>query len=397
MTKSRAHLGLGLVLFITSFNLVTTGCSSVKPKHLDYHVNLGQKMSALDQEVKQDLVSHAALLAPTELGRAEAAVGAARRALFAAERRDRILRRTGLAEAHLEVVRRRVSERQPVVADLLAQREAAINAGALRFTTTRAHFERTDLLFRERFPATEARRAELNRTYRGIEVTAVSERVLRTTREQLAEARRLDARRAAPVALATAERAYQSAEDAIRAEPRRAEAFVTPVKTAENLSRALVAIAAQARVVGARSDEEVARELLLQKQRLGQLRAELNGVELDASVRERRLRELSRESRLNALLERTRQTLGEDAAHVFRAGDRLLIQLKNDPTAAATLDKVKGVLRDVNARDVLVRGGSPRRAEAVTQSLNEVTAVGRMIGPESPRVEVSLRPELRRR
>ena len=395
MTKSRSNFKLGLVWFIVGSSLAA--CSSIKPKALDPHANVGQKIAALDREVKQDEVSHAALLAPDDLKRADARVQDARRALFAAERRDRLLRKTGLAEAHVEHVRRLVAERQPLMADVLQGREAAIDAGALKFATTRERFQKLDELFRERVPKTESRRQTLMRGYRDVEVTAVRERVLRTAHEQMGEARRLDARRAAPKALRAAERAMTVAEVAIARDPRRPEAFQHHVAVAERLSRALVGIAAQARVVSARSDEDVARELLLQKQRLGQLRSELAGVELNSSVRERQLRAVTAENQLNAALEQARRSIGEDTANVYRAGDRLLIRLKNDPTSAATLNKVKGVIRTMNARDVLVQGGTARRAAAVSDALNEVAPVGRLVGPETARVEVLMTPRLKTR
>lgn len=374
--------------------LTLAACASVKPKPIDFHVNVGEDIRAVEDEIKASRDGVMALLAPAEIDRAELHVKRATEGRRMNERRDDVLRELGLAHAYLDLATEKATPRMAEMDEVFAQRRAALAAGARRLDETRGAFNKLDEMIAKSHPATEKRRARLTRAYRLLEVTGVEAHELGEARAQLMDARRLRANLIAPESLGAAERAYFSAADAIANSPRAPESFREQVDLARNLARALVAITAQARAVAARSDEDIARELLLSRQKVEQLTSELAGVELNSAVKSQRLKDAVERNEFNAVLERARNGLANADAEVYPAGDRLLIRLKSG--GSNTLQSVKGVLKELKAHDVVVQGGSTGQASEVAKSLSEVGPVARTVDPgadaQTP-VEVVLTPE----
>ena len=381
--------------YFTAFAFAGTlaACASVTPAPIDFHVNVGEDIKGLETEIQAARDGELALVAPAEVDQAELHVRRAADKRRMTERRDEILRELGLAHAYLNAADEKAEPRFLEMTEVFAQRRAAVAADANTLKETGEAFAKLDQMIRDSYPSSERRRGKLITAYRTLEVTGVEARELGAARADLLEARRLRAKLLAPESLATAERAYFAAVDVIEKNPRTPEVFREPVALVNNLARALVAITQQSRDVALRSDEDIARELLLSRQRVEQLKGELAGVELNSAVKDKRLRETTEQNESNAVLERARHGLENADAEVYPAGDRLLIRLKSG--AAPTLQSVKGVLKELNASDVVVQGGSTAAAAEIAKTLSEVTPVARTVDPgakPTAPVEVVLTP-----
>src|SRR5206468_1326715 len=120
-----------------------------------------------------------------------------------------------------------------------------------------------------------------------------------------------------------------------------------------------------------------ARAVVRRNAQMADLRRELKGTEIESAIKGRALvaasnelrhakLELTTERRWSQALNEVRKRFGQDEANIYRDGDKLLIQLKKvgfAPGSATVpensrplLTKVKGVIQELHAKDVLVEG-----------------------------------------
>jgi outer membrane protein OmpA-like peptidoglycan-associated protein len=236
--------------------------------------------------------------------------------------------------------------------------------------------------------------------YKNLEVQAAQEVRLGVARRGLAQAIKNGAADYAPQTLKQARGALKRAEDAIAFDPRHQSSYAMEVTQARRAVRWLTAVNSTARATAHRTDEQIAADLIAQNRNLHDLRTQLHGSELESELKGRALTakemelrqvnsRLENEKEIQRTIAAVREKFGQDEANVYRDGDKLLIQLKKMDFKSGSaalpddsrplLSKVKAIIRDVHAKDVVVQGhadgtGSVKANQHVSEARAEAVA-----------------------
>lgn len=394
---------LSAIVFVAG---LAAGCSSAPKAEFPQGASSARELARLDMDIQKAKARQHDLLAPREIEQSEKYLNNARRAR--ANDTDLALTWQNLsyARGYLDLARQKIAQREDHVQDVLDARGGALNSGARRYRDTGRELASLDSDFKSRAKdLDDGKRDEnfwsrLKDSYQGLEVAAVQERHLGPARRLVAEARTFGAARYSPRTLNEATLDIDEAEKAIAANPRSVNAYRSAVLKATDSARWLIAVNATARNTAERTDESIARELVRRNDRAAGREAELAGAELEAELNRRALvssavqlqqtsGELAEERSLSTALDEARKRFSSDEADVYRDGDKLLIQLKKmgfpkggaDVPAQSRplLSKVKGVIDELKAEDVVVRGhadaaGSPKVKRQVSEARAEKVA-----------------------
>lgn len=382
--------------------LFVTACASVPRADIPRTANSADEIARLDRDLQMARSAQWDILAAKDLRESEKHLDQARTLRSRDTNTQPVLEQLRVARGYYDRAHESVQMRAPKVADVLAARTSAIAAGAHDFPKANREIAKVDERFRAQAKSLDDGRnddlwSRMRDAYRDAEITAVQEQHLGRARALISEARANGATLYARVTLREAENAVADAEAAIAEHPRQEREYIDSVLLANRAARYLTAVNATSRDTAKRSDEQVAREIVNKNNVMTRVRAELAGAELEAQARERALKSaraqlgqaknnLRSEREWNQALDEVRQKFARDEADVYRDGDKLLIRLKTlgfgvgkaqvPASSKPLLAKVKGVIEDLHAKDVVVQGhtdatGTPKVNERVSEARAE--------------------------
>jgi outer membrane protein OmpA-like peptidoglycan-associated protein len=402
-------------LWTLAFSVALAGCSSAPKISHPANAKPQDEISRLEDDIDTALDRQYDVVAHKDFGRSQKHLDEAKRGLSSGHKPEDIWRDLDEARFALTRAEATYARRQGLVQDVLDQRQAAIDAGARRYSRSERNLTALDDSFRSNASTLDHGRDsqiwDRARTdYKGAEIIAIQEAKVGDAREMIEQARHKGAAHYAPKTLLEARGDYDAALKAIADFPHDDAKSQDQVVKAKQSAQNLLMVTNEARRVAHQSNEQVGRELVATKKTTDQLKGELHDSEIAANLKgqalvdkEAQLRGLSaqeaalaRDKRFNQRLAEARQQFKPDEAEVYRDGDKLLIRLKKVGFEIGKADlparsmplfaKVKTVIQELNAKDVVVEGHtdsigkaainkplSKERAEVVAQYLKPAT------------------------
>ncbi len=387
--KSLPNLPKTLLLAVV---LTAAAACSSKPVVQDFPVtaNPTEEITNLENEVKTAESNQVNVLSPRNFKEAREALEDAKKMNQKGKDAEDTLHQVALGKAYLNNANSVAEVARSNVEDVISAREAAVVAGAPSYfgkEFKNADEDFTDLtrdIEKNKLSGVAKERGELQQIYLDLELKAIKEKNLKTTRESIKTAKKEKAEKYAPRTLAIAEKNYADTEAFITANRHNTSAIEARAKEASISAEHAVNINRISQNQKNLPPEELALMIEQEKMRVAAKENQLANVsdelettqsaldrQKDATAAAAASLGMTKEAyeaqkRLNEKYETARKEFDSSEAEVYKQGDALLIRLKGMefPSSKATiterskplLNKVQKVMDDFGSSAVTIEG-----------------------------------------
>lgn len=366
-----------------------TGCSSpLKPVEFAANADPNQEISRLEQDLTLARKEQTDIASPKYFRIAE------KNLIDAKELREKqkdshdILEEISVARAALNEAKRLQEITKGQFTDVIAARDAAISAGAksfqereLRkadndFTDVTADFEsqaakgKSGGSFSD---ISQRQRDSLKKAYARIELDALMGKYLGRAQTMIENAEKNQASIYAPKTLNSARTKYKDAQTTIANNRQDIGTIEMAVNEANLEAEKLMRVTMTARSTRGLTSEDIALDIEEKKEALSE--AEMTSEERAQLIKDKNAQlagalnenqEYRRKAEFDAAVTKAQEMFKPDEADVYRQGDKILIRLKSanfvsgraevGPKAYPVLGKVKDLLSEVDAKNVMIEG-----------------------------------------
>jgi OOP family OmpA-OmpF porin len=385
MRKMRMAIGYFLVA------LTFAGCSNARKAELA-HGNDAQKAVAEVNQMMQDaLVKQIDVLADSQFEDGRDSLKDASSDLNNGRPDEDVLENAAIAKAYFQDAVKTAEPRRAVAKRILDARHAALEAGLRNDTGLISELESVDDDLKDETKQfsralTPEEFSEFQKKYLALEIKAVQFRELRGAKAAIETAIANEAEDLAPNNLKTASLDYKNAENTIAQSPRSPQMYQQSVQTA--LESAMMLKDVMDVIMGAEgTPEHIAVQIVTQKRALGELTSNVGRLTANLQSTQQILRQkegvlkktegvlksqqeqLARAStqvRFQKAMDEAREVLPQTDALVYQQGNTLVFRLKRinfksgtadiPASSTALLSKVDGIIRKLDARQVIVQG-----------------------------------------
>lgn len=373
--------------------LLLVGCSTnLKPVEFAADADPNNEISRLEQDIRSARGEQTDIASPKSYKMAEAYLADAQKSRAKSDSAREILKEVGLGRAALNQARKAQSLTENQFADVMTVREAALVAGAESFQERdlkRADEDFKDLTADFESEAikqsenenhvltfsqiSQSKRDTLKGEYAKIEFESLTGKYLGRAQGMIEMAEKNQASSYAPKSLNSARTKFKDAQMVISNNRQDVAAIEMAAREANLEAEKLLRVTNTARSAKGLSTEEIALDIENKKEALSE--AEMTAEERAQMIKDRNAQlagalnenqEFRRKAEFDATLAKAQKMFSKDEADVYREGDKILIRLKSanfvsgradvGQTAYPVLGKVKSLLSEVEAQDVVIEG-----------------------------------------
>lgn len=380
-------------LLATAF-FALVACSS-GPKVQDYPItaNANEEISKLESDLNSAHNNQVNVLSPKNFKEAQEALKDAKKKAAKGKGPQDTLKEVALGRAYLDRANAAASVARENIEDVVAAREAALNAGVTNYFSREFSAADNDLkdvsedIEKNSLQSAQKERKKLQEKYLDLELMAIKEKNLRESRTIIEAARAENAKKYAPRTLSIAEKTYDDTEAYITANRHDAEGIASRVQKSKEAALHALNINRTAKGSEKVSTEEMALAIESERLKVAEKERQLETVEDELSVTQSALEgsadtqealiteqeklkmeqeKLMAEVELNKKYEAARKEFASNEAEVYKQGDSLLIRLKGlefpsskaviRPKNKSLLSKVNKIIEDFGPSNVTVEG-----------------------------------------
>lgn len=381
MLLSFKKITLGLIL------LLLAGCAgpTLKPVEFGADADPNNEISLLDQDLKLARSEQTDIASPHYFKMAGKHFGEAKELREKQKDNSAILKEVGLAKAALNKAKALQNMTQEQFSDVMKARSAAIEAGAANYKFS--ELKKIDARFKdvtEEFESQAARgksfsnislsqRDTIKKDYAELESEALTSKYLGRAQTMIENAEKNQASIYAPKSLNLARSKYRDAARTIANNRQDIEAIEKAAGSATAEAEKLMRVTMTAKSARGLSSEDIALDIESKKEALSE--SEMTSEKRAKMIKERNAQlagalnenqELRRKEEFEAALARAQEMFKPEEADVYRQGNKILIRLKAanfvsgradvSRSAYPVLGKVKNLLSEVGARDIVIEG-----------------------------------------
>jgi outer membrane protein OmpA-like peptidoglycan-associated protein len=423
------------MFFLFSLCLFFISCASKPEKHFTYEptANATDEVRNLQAEMSRAEGDQIAVFAPDSYSNAKKSIARAKSLQDKGSSNAKILDELGDARGFFEQAKDTAARSQKALPEVVNSRENALIAGASLYDRKELNEADEKLMdttkkFEKKNPSISLKdNVDLQSRYQNLELKAIKEARLGDARSKIEGAKKLGAERYAPRSLANAEAKLKSAELSINTDRHNDALITASAAEATHEADKLLKVTDLSKKTGRTGNEGLAIGIVERDERLAMLSqqqqeeaARLKSQEEQMRSEQERMRsqqtrlqqqqaaqlteaqqaaaaaqhELEARKKIDEAYRQAQSDFKKNEAEVFRQGDNLILRMRGvqfpsgsaDVPASAygTLGKVRDVIQNMNARQVVVEGhtdatGSPQvnqelsqeRADAVAQFLRQ--------------------------
>lgn len=383
------------VTITLSILLFGLGCASnLKPVEFAADADPNAEISRLEQDLKSARAEQTDVTSPKSFKMAEKYLAEAQKDRADGDSARDILKEVGMGRAALNRAQKAQEITQKEFSDIMLAREGALAAGAAAFQER--DLKKSDSEFRSLtedyesqaltqwdkgneiygFSGTgQSKRDSLKKEYAKIELESLTNKHLGRAKSMIEMAEKNKASSYAPKSLNMARTKYKDAETVISNNRQDIAAIEMAAREADMEAEKLLRVTNTARSAKGLSSEDIALDLENKKDAINE--AEMTAEQRAQALKERNSQlagalnenqQFRRKAEFDETLARAQKMFPANEADVYRQGDKILIRLKSaiftsgradvGPTAYPVLGKVKELLSEVNAEDVVIEGHS---------------------------------------
>lgn len=417
MTRSIKKIALTISFFVFA------GCATnLKPVEIAADADPNNEINQLDQDIRLARSEQTHVVAPKSFRMAEKYLAEAQESRADNDSARDVLKQVAYGRAALNRAQKAQELSANQFSDVMQARESAIAAGAANFrerdlkkadadfATLTENFESQAISQWEKgnvnptfLDISQSKRDALKKEYAELELNSLKSKHLGRAESMIEMAEKNQARSYAPKTLNSAKTKYKDAERLISNNRQDISAIEAAAREANMEAEKLLRVTNTARSAKGLSSEEIAldiegkKEALSEAEMTAEQRAQMlkdRNAQLAGALNENQ--EYRRKAEFDEALARAQKMFPANEADVYRQGDKILIRLKSanfvsgraeiGSAAYPVLDKVKNLLTEVNAEDVVIEGHtdvtgskevniklSKERAEAVAAYLKSNT------------------------
>lgn len=395
------------------------GCASksLKPVEFAADADPNREISSLEQDLRIARGEHADVVSPTYFKKAEKSLAEAKELREDQKDNSKILKEVGLGRAALNEAVALQERTQSHFDDVIKARQAALSAGAATFQ--QSELKKVDEDFKDVTEDIESKasngktfsevslnkRESLKKDYSKLELNSLKSKYLGRAQTLIENAEKNKASTYAPKTLTSARAKIKDAETTIANNRQDIGAIEAAVAEANLEAEKLMRVTMTARSARGLSSEEIALDIEAKKEAISE--AEMTAEQRAHVIKERNAQlagalgenqQYKRKADFEQTIAKAQQMFKPEEADVYRQGDKILIRLKSanfvsgradiGPKAYPVLGKVKELLTEVNADDIVIEGHtdvtgskaknvelSKERADAVAAYLTNNTQI----------------------
>lgn len=374
-----------ITLLLTLLTLTACAGRSLKPVEFAADADPNSEINRLEQDLRMARSEQTDIASPNYFNIADKRLSEAKTLREKQKDNRDILKEVGLARAALNEAKTLQGITQSQFSDVMSARQAAIAAGAAN--SQASQLRKIDSNFKdvtEDFESQAARgksfsdislskRDGLKKDYAKLELDALTSKYLGRAQTMIENAEKNQASIYAPKTLNSARTKYKDAERTIANNRQDIDTIEMAVSEANIEAEKLMRVTATARSARGLSSEDIALDIEAKKDALSE--SELTSEERARLIKDRNAQlagalnenqEYRRKEEFEAALVKAQQMFKPEEADVYRQGDKILIRLKSanfvsgradvSPQAYPVLGKVKNLLTEVDAQDVVIEG-----------------------------------------
>lgn len=373
------------ILALTFFAFVGCAGNSLKPVEFAADADPNSEISRLEQDLKMAYNEQTDIASPHYFHMADKHLNEAK-SMREREKDNRdILEEVGLARAALNQAQTLQNITKDQFSDVMKAREAALTAGAANFQAK--ELKKIDSRFKDVTEDFESQAAKgksfddislskrdgLKKDYAELELDSLQTKYLGRAQTMIENAEKSQASTYAPKTLNLARTKYKDAERAIANNRQDIESIEVAVGEANAEAEKLMRVTHTARASKGLSSEDIALDIENKKTALSE--AEMTSEERARMIKEKNKQlagvlnenqQYRRQEEFDQALAHAQEMFKPNEADVYRQGDKILIRLKSanftsgrsevGQAAYPVLGKVKDLLTEVGAEDVMVEG-----------------------------------------
>lgn len=356
----------------------------IKPAEIPMTANPTAEVDNLTASVDAARNSGVDVLAPKNFEKAEKYMKEAQDRRSKGKKGDKIIESVSYGRAYLDRANSAAQRSREQLPDVLKARELAMSAGAKKY-----HEDRVDLdkdlkkythKIEENKSIDRSDLVELQDDYSKLELKSIKDVKLSEAMNTLENAEKQGAKRIVPKAYAQAKERLDVAEKVIETDRHDDQAVNQAAATAVSSAQLTMTLLQTAKENKKRSPEQIAREIANRDSQIDEASALSAAAMAQSAARDQQLaqeraqlgdvmqerQKLEDREKFNQVFEQARSEFARDEAEVYRQGDNMIIRLKamkfspgrsELPSAALpVLNKVKGVIGQLEPQDVVVEG-----------------------------------------
>ncbi|MBL7544551.1 MAG: OmpA family protein [Bdellovibrionaceae bacterium] len=369
----------------TSIALYLGACAhNIKPTPMAATANPNAEVDNLSAKVDAARTQNVDVLAPENFKDAEKSLKEAQNLRSKNKKGEKILEAVGYGHAYLDRANAAAQKSREQLPDVLKARELAMTAGAAKYHEDRVDLDKDLMKYTRKIEKDKTINREditdLQQDYLDLELKSIKSNKLSEAKNTLENAEKQGAKRIVPKAYADATEKYKVAEKAIETDRHDEQSVNTATSAATSSAQLTMSLLQTAKENRKRSPEQIAREIENRDQRIDEASALNDAAKAQLTAAEQKIahertqlgaiaderQKLEERERFNQAFEQARAEFKQNEADVYRQGDNMIIRLKSMkfspgrselPSAALpVLNKVKGVLSQIKAEDVVVEG-----------------------------------------
>lgn len=375
-----------------SFLVFASCASKIKPVEFAADADPNTEINRLEQDIRTARTEQTDVAAPKSFKMAEQYLAEAQEERADGESAREILEEVGMGRAALESAKKAQELSEKQFSDIMLAREAALAAGASNFQPKdlkKADEDFADLTEDYETQAinqwaqgkeilafsdvSQNRRASLKSKYGEIELDSLKGKHLGRAKSMIEMAEKNSASSYAPKSLNLARTKYKDAETVIANNRQDIAAIEMAARDANLEAEKLLRVTNTARSAKGLSTEDIALDIENKKEALSE--AEMTAEQRAQMIKERNSQlagalnenqEFRRKAEFDEALVNAQKMFSPNEADVYRQGDKILIRLKSanfvsgraevGSAAYPVLGKVKDLLKEVNAEDIMIEG-----------------------------------------
>ncbi len=384
-----------LLLSITAALVIGACASKIKPVEISSTANPTQEVDSLAADIQTARTQRADVLAPESFRSAEMSLKDAQESRAKGKKGEKILADVGMGRAYLNRATAAATRSQAELADVMKAREQAISGGAEQRPKELQALDSDLKKYTERIEAGKqidrSDISELQTAYLDLELKSIKSVKLSGAKNTLEKADDEGAKKWVPKVYQESLEKLHVAEKAIETDRHNQATVDQTSKAATESALRTMTLLKMAKESKKRTPEQIAQDIEIRNAQLlaqsgmtaaaqadaqakgaaltgkeQQLASErsLMGAQLTAAEKDRA--ELAKRDQFNKVFEQARSEFAKDEADVYRQGNNMIIRLKSmkfatgrsDLPAASmpVLNKVKGVIGQLNTEDIVVEG-----------------------------------------
>ena len=391
---------------------IFAGCASnIKPVQFAADTDPSAEINRLEQDIRSARSEQTDVAAPKSFKMAEKYLAEAQEERADGESARDILEEVGMGRAALDRAKKAQELSEKQFSDIMLAREAALAAGAASFqerdlkdadknfraltedyeTQAIRQWEKGNdiLAFAD---ISQSKRDALKKEYSEIELDSLKGKHLGRAKSMIEMAEKNSASSYAPKSLSLARTKFKDAETVISNNRQDTGAIEMAAREANMEAEKLLRVTNTARSAKGLSTEDIAldieskKEALTEAEMTAEQRAEMikqRNSQLAGALNENQ--EFRRKAEFDEALARAQKMFAPNEADVYRQGDKILIRLKSanfvsgraevGSAAYPVLGKVKDLLTEVNAEDIVIEGHTDvSGSKAVNMKLSKARA-----------------------